>query len=231
MNYSEASAKLGNRDRRKLANNTYLEKREGGAVALRYHSTDVVTFHRDGRTVLTSGGWFTSTTKERIGYAVPVHQQRGQWFVTVRGKVYPFADGMTIGKRGGVRGAGKAPKADKWRDKVSAYADKFVERLMAGKIPAPSGGDCWHCAMLTEGGQTLGDATGSDHIRQHVKESYFVPSMLNAIAPRLSMIARADVGALMGLHDQKPFDPAWTKRQVRSALRRYIGEHTGVALR
>ena len=230
MNHATASAKLGTRASRKLANNTYLEKREDGSIAIRLHSTDVVTFRPDGSTVLNSGGWFTSTTKDRIGLAFRVSQHKGRWTVSVNGKGYPFADGMKIGKRGGVTGAGRAPKVDKWREKVSKYADKFVDKLLTGKIPAPSGGDCWYCAVRAVDGKPFG---GSEHIRQHVKEGYFVPSMLTNIADRLSPIARGDIGALMGLNAGKPSE--WslsiTKKQVRSALRRYVGQHTGVSLR
>lgn len=55
-NYKEALAKLNGRPRRKLENNTYLEERDGNTIAVKLHATDVVTFHRDGRVVLNSGG-------------------------------------------------------------------------------------------------------------------------------------------------------------------------------
>ncbi len=235
MNYQTAAEKLGKRAARKIANNTYLVRR-GDVIAIRLHSTDVVTMRPDGSTTLNSGGWATSTTKDRLGLVCRISQRGGLWYVTVDGKEYLYRDGMTITKRGAVRGAGKSgsdTKAKAWKAKVSRYADTFVDRLLAGKIPAPSGGDCWHCAMVTAEGNSLGEASHSDHIREHVKEGYYVPSMLNNLADRLSPIARQDVGYLLGLHDHKPSD--WslgiTRRQIRSALRRYVGTHTGIAIR
>jgi hypothetical protein len=48
-----------------------------------------------------------------------------------------------------------------------------------GELELPSGGDCWHCSMVTEDGESLGDATGDiDHIVSHIAEDYYVPSLL-----------------------------------------------------
>lgn len=38
----------------------------GENIALRYHSTDIVTFHADGSKVLHTGGWYTVTTLQRL---------------------------------------------------------------------------------------------------------------------------------------------------------------------
>lgn len=70
VTYSEASAmvKRGRNGRKRLQNNTYLERR-GEDFAVRLHYTDVVTIHADGTFTLRTGGWETVTTKDRInGY-------------------------------------------------------------------------------------------------------------------------------------------------------------------
>ena len=232
MNYATASEKLGNRASRKLANNTYLSRHDDGSIRIRLHSTDVATMRPDGSVTLNTGGWMTSTTRDRLGLVCRISQRSGIWYVNVGGKEYTYRDGMTITKRGTVKGAklGEDARAKAWKAKVSKYVDTFTDKLIARKLPAPSGGDCWYCAMATKDGQTFG---GSEHIREHVKEGYFVPSMLNRISANLSPIAKQDVGYLLKLHDHAP--TAWsigiTKRQVRSALRRYVGTHAGVAIR
>lgn len=70
MNYQEADAKLQGRcyQSRKLANNTYLKRRTWGktAIAAQLHSTDVITFYEDGRIEVSTGGWDTVTTRDRI---------------------------------------------------------------------------------------------------------------------------------------------------------------------
>ena len=224
--HKTASEKLGKLDRAKIAHNTYLERRSGGGIGLRLHSTDVVTWWPDGRVTLNSGGWKTATTKDRIGYAARIHQERGQWYVTVRGKCYLFRDGMTIGPRGGVTGAPPEGSsgdkaAQRWRLKVRAYADKWTERLLSGKMPKPGPGDCWHCAMLAADGKEWG---GNDHLKEHVRESYFVPSLANAIAPAISPVARGAVGYLLKMHIQDPGQRGRdvAAEQVRSAMRRYM---------
>jgi hypothetical protein len=82
MNYQEADAKLQGRcyQLRKIGNNSYLQRR-GEAIALLYHSTDVVTFFSDGSIQVSTGGWNTITTRERINWVLPrpwhVYGERG----------------------------------------------------------------------------------------------------------------------------------------------------------
>jgi hypothetical protein len=84
-NFAQASAYLGGRDSVRLGNNTYLEKHLCGIV-VRLHSTNIVCFHEDGRTVLFSGGYRTVTTKERINHFITgrLYQEAHKWFVVVK---------------------------------------------------------------------------------------------------------------------------------------------------
>ena len=87
MNWFALDTKLQGRckDSRKVGNNTYLIRRGEGYcrhadtgkplpgtivpeddIAVRLHYTDVVTFKCDGDIVLSSGGFHTRTTKDRI---------------------------------------------------------------------------------------------------------------------------------------------------------------------
>lgn len=68
MDYKTANEKLQGRCResRKLSNNTYLKRRGEGEIAVRLHSTDILTFYADGRIEVNTGGWNTVTTKDRI---------------------------------------------------------------------------------------------------------------------------------------------------------------------
>ena len=155
--YHAMCDKLGTRQSRKMGNNTYLQRRdyaksEAYAIALLYHSTDVVTWHSDGRIELFSGGWHTFTTKERINWYLPgvLYQKRGQWIVTHGGTEYLFADGMTLYPDGRVTGGESMDrfKANlKLRQRAQRYAKSYVVALRNGKVPAPSNGDCWYCLM------------------------------------------------------------------------------------
>lgn len=88
MTYSQAIEQLGNREQKKIANNTYLVRRNDGAVAIRLHATDILTFRPDGSVVVKTNGWTSVTTKARINEYLPlrgIFQRAGAWFWSVRG--------------------------------------------------------------------------------------------------------------------------------------------------
>lgn len=69
---------LGNRDERKIANNTTavrleaLGPEEGRAIAIILHHTKIVTFYEYGGVTLNSGGYRTVTTKQRMRQFLPL---------------------------------------------------------------------------------------------------------------------------------------------------------------
>ena len=73
MTYTEADAMLQGRckNSRKLENNTYLKRRGVGAIAVRLHSTDIITLYADGSLRICMGGWNTMTTKDRLNGFLP----------------------------------------------------------------------------------------------------------------------------------------------------------------
>ena len=198
--YGKAVDTLKGRGSRKIGNNTYLKVRDKSTITILYHSTDVVTYHTDGSTVLDSGGWKTVTTKERINWGLPdgwsLWQERGIWTLHTRlvnpPAEYTFADGMSIeGDDTTVKGEGADPKAtQKLRKRVQKYSKDYIDAMLAGEVPAPSAGDCFYCAMReanpgkvsgieSGNGRTLGECfKDQDHILSHLEESYFVPSLL-----------------------------------------------------
>jgi hypothetical protein len=100
INYADARDFLGNRLSRKIAHNTYVELRGGNTFAIRFHQTDVVTYHPDGQIILNTGGWQTVTTKARLNTFSParVYSDRRQWFVSTSNCQHrPFFDGMNVG--------------------------------------------------------------------------------------------------------------------------------------
>ncbi len=76
--FADVDAQLQGRNHasRKLANNTYLQRRDNGAIAVQLHSTDVVTFKPNGDIVLCSGEWDTRITSERMNSFSPLRVWR-----------------------------------------------------------------------------------------------------------------------------------------------------------
>jgi hypothetical protein len=114
--YEGWSAVLGDRQSARIGHNTTLERRStaffpadptreaADAIAVRLHSTDVVTFFADGRIMLNSGGWQSVTTKQRMNAVLPqrfrVFAKDFAWSVSdSQGTPYAvrsFDDGMIL---------------------------------------------------------------------------------------------------------------------------------------
>ena len=188
--FRQADAALQGRSsaRRKLANNTYLERRGDGSIAVKLYETDVVTYHPDESLVFNSGGWLTATTKDRMneygksGYRI--YSVRGVWYVGKDGswepdKAMPYKGGLTFHADGTVTGAGERSDADAikaLRKAIRKYADLCAAAV---PLPKPGHGDCWYCLMRTEDGKSLGDAVKDvEHLQSHIDEDYVVPSLV-----------------------------------------------------
>lgn len=146
----------------------------------RLHNTDVVT-KGENFISLSSGGWRTATTKERINTFSPfkVWQEKGLWSVHTPAGTFAFFDGITFDLSGKLKGKGKSPniqKIEKTKKKIS----KFVAGLTKENLPIPSTGDCWMCCLRDEKGVTWGDNRGDnhDHLQQHIQENYLHGSLL-----------------------------------------------------
>lgn len=197
-------------DSKKIGNNTYIERRDED-FAVRLHNTDILTIRPDNSFVVDTDGWLTVTTKDRLNehapHAVHFGSDRGQWQVrfgnwdTPNAHTRPYADGMVIYPSSE---GGWTTDPDTEMDKALAEAEvhnKALRKAIAKYVKdfrfpqtqreifdlggIDTGGDCWDCGMVLENGQTMGDFTESDHLTNHMKEGYYVPSLvLNAVKAR-----------------------------------------------
>ena len=236
--YQEAQELLGSRESRKLENNTYLQRR-GDNLAVRLHATDVVTYRPDGKIILNSGGWRTVTTKDRINKYAPINlwQDKGQWFIGQNWTRPPagiYQDNMVIHSSGALTGLQTMKEAtaeQKLRAQVRKYAKGFLAALTAGKVPLPSGGDCWGCCMKdVKTGKTV---MGNGHIREHLKEKYYVPSLaVNALKEMgASVAATSTLYHLMGHPQAGNWDNGrgWITEQIEKTIKRYVYRELGLA--
>lgn len=215
LTYEEARSMMerARNGRRKLENNTWLERRTTNApkdrtyksaYAVRLHDTDVVTLHPDGSYTLNSGGWRTVTTKDRINRYAPgvISSDRGTWYYYPKlGRwdlKFPFADGMRVWANGQVEGVGLDESAIR-RDilkQIRVYIDGFAAHVVKHGLADPGPGDCWGCYMVPAGdgngklpvrmapwGQDRATKPGTDHVMgldhifEHFREKYYVPSL------------------------------------------------------
>lgn len=81
--YDEANLFLSGKGERKIENNTWIVRIGGDSIGVKLHSTYVVIYYANGFIRLNSGGWRTSTTKNRIRHYADVrlYQKDFEWYL------------------------------------------------------------------------------------------------------------------------------------------------------
>jgi len=246
MTYPEAISKLNGKSTRRLRGvATYLVQNADGTISVEYRNTPVVTFFPNGEVVLDSGGWRTATTKFRMNEYVPkgwyVYQDRYEWFIShgnfEQGTTWVYRDGCVLRPNGTVKGTTKylPKKRRELQKKLRKFAKEYIRELFAGNIPAPSVGDCLYCHRFIDPKTEETVVPPSDHILSHLKERYYVPSLLlRAIeAFPVSPAAESVVSTIWnGSYD--PGDDPWfgggvVSEQLEKSLRRYLLRACGFA--
>ena len=215
---------------KKIGNNTYAERREPGKIAIRLHKTDVVTHYECGSVVLNSGGWKTSTTKDRISEHSPVRisQHKGVWTFGYGSLLHTFKDGVTLKPDGTVDGAAVA--SDESRDKKLRKEIATFARLAseAVPLPLPGAGDCLFCQCVTDKGEEFG---GADHLLQHLDESYLVPSLVYKAlkeAGNSALVVQSAFVASDGTKQDSGFIGGLAKERVKKAVAKYLKRRLGL---
>ena len=236
-NFFSAQTVYESSRKRKLANNTYLDKVED-YYTLRLHNTIIIQYHLN-KTVLNSGGYMTMTTKARLNEFTNfnIWQEKGVWYIRSNNgnwdKSIIFADNCHYdGKKWhGIKHNDKALL--KMRQAIKQYCKAYVKNLFAGKIPSPSGADCWDCCLMTEKGKTFGELRDSDHIKSHIVEKYYVPSLLLR-AIEIFPISEYAKGVIYYIWNNKTENvysrmsslSSLATRQIESSLKRYCYRQT-----
>ena len=94
-----------------VAKNTYKYRDRYDATVIRFHKTDIITKHSDGRITLNTNGYTTATTKDRINrFANPLRittdtDQYGErvWMVSDGVRELFYRDGITWSPKDGFR--------------------------------------------------------------------------------------------------------------------------------
>lgn len=184
--YSDAAWILGNRESKKLGNNTYLHRVDADTVAVRLHQTDVVTYKKNGHIILNSGGWKTATTKDRINTYSPfrIYQEKGLWSVSGNGfETMPFVDMIDFGQKSD--GTYFTKTAVKKKTDAEIRLLKLIDRYIKAmkkldELPIPNTGDCWYCLLhSTKDGKPFGEVVkDTEHLIKHLEETYIHGSLI-----------------------------------------------------
>ena len=100
-NWKTANKALGDSDSKVIGNNTKL-KRLGNDIVVTLHGHRVVRYKKNGAVKISSAGYKTSTTKDRLNRytdnKTSVVQRDYKWYVKRGSNKVEFTDGMTVYK-------------------------------------------------------------------------------------------------------------------------------------
>ena len=228
-------------EKKRIANNTVYYKDPFGNEYIRLHTTDVaIKINKTDPPIVrfNSGGYKTKVTKDRINMSIvrfldlphKVVSHQGVWRIVGKGDDILFFDGIKLQKTNGtveVVNANDGPNEEEIRKLVQdtkKYANSFIDKFMNGEIPAPSGSDCFFCTMFP--------TSSADHIKSHIYESYYVPTLLyNAVFnnrfSQASEITKQYVLSKWGIRDKKEAENMTmyediVKDQLKKTLSKYL---------
>lgn len=193
-------------------------------------------------------------TEKRIMYMVTSIGSTSMWN-DPNAKKYIYEDNMIIYPDGRVVNQDGDPiqPDDKDREKaarkelnqIKGYVSKFISKFINQDIGNPGPGDCWYCmSHIPNSGIPPIDTITPDgikpgfdethHIKSHIEESYFVPSLLyNALESQRSGLAKIDEHNIAwctkapGWETHKPWSIDLTERRLKLLLTRYICKQLG----
>lgn len=119
--YGVLSDLIGQKGSKQIGNNTIAHRLDDNTVAIKYHRTNILKINQDNTVTISTGGWETTTTKDRLNQFLScrgfgIYQKKGVWYIKERGddEAVPYEDGMRITPDGTLIRA----KADKIKSNV-----------------------------------------------------------------------------------------------------------------
>jgi hypothetical protein len=112
LSYWSATYALGDKDSKKICNNTWLERQSDNSIAVKHWRTNIITFHTNGDIVIDTCGYWTVTTKERINMILEnIYVGSGQYgpILSYKGTEYEYFDGIKIDANGNVNSVKSHP--------------------------------------------------------------------------------------------------------------------------
>ena len=99
--YRSLSNLIDGRESKKIGNNTIVHRLDDDTVAIKYHRTNILKINQENVVTISTGGWETTTTKDRLnqflncrGYYI--FQKKGVWYIKGNDETVEYQDGMRI---------------------------------------------------------------------------------------------------------------------------------------
>jgi len=205
-----------------LARSTVQYTRPDGAIAVRFHHTDVVVT-KGNIVTLDTGGWNTVTTRERMNSFSPIRVYTKAGALFANG--FPMAQTITFKKdiAGTFTPVGikklemEAVRQEKTREQIKKFCSRVTKEAT---IPMPSNGDCWGCLMVEK---ETGKHMSYDCLMGHVKENYLHGSLL---VRAMREAGFQGVGIVMYLDNGTP--AKWGRQVIKRSLQKLLYRAAGV---
>lgn len=189
-----------------------------GTRRIRYHFTDIVTFHPNGAITVYTGGWNTLTTRARLNAFLPtayrVHTDRGVIHLRHPKGVTPFQTRIEIGPRGKIAADSTAADHDADRKRI----DRFMRHVRKTGLPGveDSKGDPWVFAA---------DQITPDVMWDWVDNLYFTRRMFT-LALDWAGLSPMGIGLSLHMADRDGRIDRTDLRRIRRYIRHCVGYAT-----
>ena len=99
--YGSLSDLISEKGSKQIGHNTIVHRIDDSTVAVKYHRTNILKISEDNTVTISTGGWETSTTKDRLNQFLGcrgfgIFQKKGVWYIQGNDETVPYEDGMRI---------------------------------------------------------------------------------------------------------------------------------------
>ena len=238
------------------SNNTRLVRLNDNEVGIKLYKTIIVIYYKNGNIQLNTDGWQTVTTRDRMnGFQskFSVWQEKYIWYLSYHDKTYLYEDQMLLHPEGSITDSNQKlikpyskeeqKKMNKLKRSIDTYCKNFITKFFNHEIPQPDRGDCWDCSFhnVEKPTESMGDMAKSNHILNHIKEKYYVPSLLNNAIQEVKSIGISGLAPIdehniaygwkaNGWESNGPMMQDITHRRLVKVLKQYIHKRTGLGM-
>lgn len=255
---NHSSRKIGN-NTYLIRHDSFIAIKLHNTEIIKYYPDNRIILDTEGWTTVT-----TKARMNEYLDKVSIWQERSVWYISNRGewtKRTAYYDGMEIKPDGTLEPDPDYVDTKQLKKDIRKFTDGYITALFAGEVSAPSNGDCWYCLFRENAGniktgvlhsngtlsnqascgpslngKTLGELNNNrEHLQSHIKEKYYVPSLLVRAIELFPVSQAAKHELSCKWHPDDPNAKSisyWqdiAKDQLKKSLSRYLKRQFGLA--